>query len=133
MEFSKEQIEKARSCKTLEEFKELAKAEGLKLSEEEAENYFAMTREGELTDDELTSVAGGAKGEKWIPIRTRYLRRECPFCGHHLEMKAEILVSSKTGQRDKRLTPNKCPCGADIDYSWTTNNYVFRKNGEIRP
>lgn len=61
MEFSKDQIEKAKQCKTVEEFKELAKAEGLNLSQEEIEKYFDATHTGELNDDELTAVAGGTK------------------------------------------------------------------------
>ena len=63
MEFSKEQIEKARNCKTLDEFKLLAKAEGVELSDEEAENCFKQTRVGELTDNDLATVAGGSKGD----------------------------------------------------------------------
>ena len=67
MEFSKEQIEKAKNCKTIEEFKSLAKAEGLNLTEEEAKKYFQATRVGELNDDELNAIAGGGKGGNQRP------------------------------------------------------------------
>ena len=75
MEFTTEQIEKARNCKSLEEFKSLAKAEGLELSDEEANEYFNVTRGGELSDEELSAVAGGGKRPKpkfavgeWVKI-----------------------------------------------------------------
>lgn len=61
MQFTTEQIEKARSCKTLEELKELSVKEGLILTEEELKEIFDLTRNGELNDDELSAVAGGTK------------------------------------------------------------------------
>ena len=61
MDFTKEQIQKAKNCKTLDDFKALAKQEGLELSEEEASEYFDATRTGELSDDELIAIAGGCK------------------------------------------------------------------------
>ena len=67
MDFTTEQMEKAKNCKTLDEFKEMAKAEGFDLSEEEAKNCFSATRGGELSDDELSSVAGGGKQRRPEP------------------------------------------------------------------
>ena len=64
MDFSKEQIEKAKSCKTLEELKEFAKNEGIEISDEKAKQYFAATHCGELNDDELNAVAGGKNEPK---------------------------------------------------------------------
>ena len=40
-ELTKEQIAKAMSCETVEELMELAKAEGIELTKEEAEAYMA--------------------------------------------------------------------------------------------
>ena len=40
-ELTKEQIAKAMSCETVEELMELAKAEGVELTKEEAEAYLA--------------------------------------------------------------------------------------------
>ena len=59
MEFSKEQLEKAAACKNVEEFQELAKSEGIELSDDEAEAYFAEFNNVHLSDDELDEVAGG--------------------------------------------------------------------------
>ena len=53
---SKEQLEKARECKTNEELLELAKEEGV-----------------ELTDEQLAAVSGGAICEQKPAV--------CPMCG----------------------------------------------------
>ena len=50
-ELTREQVEKAMSCKTAEELIALAKAQGIELTKEEAESYLA-----ELEDFELTSA-----------------------------------------------------------------------------
>ena len=58
-ELTKETIEKAMACQTAEELMELAKAEGLELTKDEAEAYLAETEDVELTDAELQQAAGG--------------------------------------------------------------------------
>ena len=58
-ELSKEVIEKAMACKTAEELMELAKAEGLELTKDEAEAYLSEMEDVELTDEELKRAAGG--------------------------------------------------------------------------
>ena len=58
-ELTKEQIAKAMSCETVEELMELAKAEGIELTEEEAEAYMAEMEDVELDSDALKNVAGG--------------------------------------------------------------------------
>lgn len=60
MNFTKEQIEKAAKCKSVDELLELAKAEGVELSKEDAEKYFAQLSSGELSVDDMTDIAGGA-------------------------------------------------------------------------
>ena len=63
MNFAEEQINKAKTVKSAEELLELAKANGVELTEEQAKAYFVeLHREGELTDEELSTIAGG-KGE----------------------------------------------------------------------
>ena len=58
-ELTKEQIQKAMACETAEELMELAKAEGVELTKEEAEAYMAEMADVELDSDALKNVAGG--------------------------------------------------------------------------
>ena len=63
MTFTPEQMNKAKAAKSAEELLALAKESGIELTEDEAKKYFAeLNKQGELNDDELTSVAGGSKG-----------------------------------------------------------------------
>ena len=67
MQFSKELIEKAKSAKSAEELLEMAKAENVELTEEQAEQAFAeLHKTGEIADEELDNVAGGC-GKEEIP------------------------------------------------------------------
>ena len=60
MNISKELLEKAKMAKTAKELLEMAKAENIELTEEEAAQAFAkMNKNGELSDEELDNVAGG--------------------------------------------------------------------------
>ena len=61
-ELTKEQIEKARNCKTAEELVALAKAEGFEMTREEAEAYMAELSDVELEDEALKQAAGGLYG-----------------------------------------------------------------------
>jgi hypothetical protein len=58
-ELTKEQIQKAMACESAEELIELAKAEGVELTKEEAEAYLAEMDDVELDSDTLKQVAGG--------------------------------------------------------------------------
>ncbi len=58
-ELTKEQIQKAMACETVEELMELAKAGGVELTKEEAEAYMAEMDDVELDSDALKQVAGG--------------------------------------------------------------------------
>ena len=63
MNISKELIEKAKTAKSAEELLEMAKAEKIELTEEEATKAFAeLNKTGELSDEELDNVSGGCKG-----------------------------------------------------------------------
>ena len=60
MNISKELIEKAKTAKSAEELLEMAKAEHIELTEEQAAKAFAeLNKMGELSDEELDNVAGG--------------------------------------------------------------------------
>ena len=69
MNFTAEQLKKINEAKTAEELIELAKAEGIEMSEEEIKAKFdAVHKEGELADDELDNVAGGCGGDdSYVP------------------------------------------------------------------
>ena len=58
-ELTKEQIEKARNCKTADELIAAAKAEGYELTQDEAEAYLAELADFELDDATLQKAAGG--------------------------------------------------------------------------
>ena len=58
-ELTKEQIQKAMACESVEDLMELAKAEGVELTKEEAEAYMAEMDDVELDSDALKQVAGG--------------------------------------------------------------------------
>ena len=60
MKFTDEMLEKAKTAKTAEELLEMAKAENIEISAEEAAKAFAeLNKTGELSDEELDNVAGG--------------------------------------------------------------------------
>ena len=62
MKLTKELIEKAKTAKTAEELLEMAKAENVEMTAEEAAKAFAeLHKTGELSDDELDNVAGGCE------------------------------------------------------------------------
>ena len=129
MNFTGEEIKKAKNCKTLEEFKELAKAEGFDLSEEELKDCFSATRGGELNDDDLDRVAGG---KSWKSVWERDCDAICPFCGAKVTVK--VTKYTKSDDSKYEWNPNMCTCGAAIaDFYDTTRNFVFAKNGERRP
>lgn len=60
MTFSKEQIEKAAACKSVEELIALAKESGIELALDEAEKYFSELRNTEIDLDDVKNIAGGA-------------------------------------------------------------------------
>ena len=63
MNISKELIEKAKTAKSAEELLEMAKAENIELTEAQAAKAFAeLSKNGELSDEELDNVAGGGCG-----------------------------------------------------------------------
>lgn len=66
--FTPEQIEMARTAKSPEELLYLAKESGVELSEEQANTYFEqLNKSGEMSDNELNNVSGGACGPPLPP------------------------------------------------------------------
>ena len=62
MNFTPELVEKAKAAQTAEELLELAKVTGVEMTAAEAAAYFAQLnpKTGELSDDDLDAVSGGA-------------------------------------------------------------------------
>ena len=60
--FTPEMIEKAKNAKSAEELRAFAKESGVEMTDDEAATYFAQLnpKSGELDDDDLDNVAGGA-------------------------------------------------------------------------
>ena len=58
-EITKEMLEKAMQCKTVEDLIAYAKSEGVDLTKEEARAYFDELSECELADGDLKLIAGG--------------------------------------------------------------------------
>ena len=85
-----ELIEKAKAAKTAEELLALAKENNVEMTADEAATYFAQLNPtfGELSDDDLDNVAGGAGGcgdptnKDLFPenSKLRYKRGPCPRC-----------------------------------------------------
>ena len=58
-EITKEMVAKAMQCETADELMALAKSEGVEITKDEAEAYFAELADVELDEEILTSAAGG--------------------------------------------------------------------------
>jgi len=60
--FNEEAIAKAKQAKSVEELLTLSKESGFEMTTEQAQDIFAQLnpKSGELADDELDNVAGGA-------------------------------------------------------------------------
>ena len=85
-----EMIEKAKAAKTAEELLELAKENNVEMTADEAATYFAQLnpKSGELDDDDLDAVSGGASGcrtsDDYVADNTlvRVINGDvCPKCG----------------------------------------------------
>ena len=82
--FTPDLIATAKTAKSAEELWELAKANNVELTEEEAKTYFEqLSAIGAVSDDELDAVAGGAcgnDGEETEEETTDVSMKTCPHC-----------------------------------------------------
>ena len=70
---TKELLQKLKTAKSPEELLEIAKANGAALTAEQAKAaYDRLCGSGELSDDDLDKVAGGAADEEWWPKFSAY-------------------------------------------------------------
>ena len=86
-----EMIEKAKAAKSAEELLEIAKANGVDMTADEAKTYFAQLspKSGELDDDDLDNVAGGAcQNVEDSPLIGKIVRvtsgQTCKNCGGNI-------------------------------------------------
>lgn len=69
--FTREQIEKAKECKSVEELLAFAKENEVELTEEQANGLFAdLSKISELSDEEAASAAGG-----WLEMKEEYYKK----------------------------------------------------------
>ena len=81
MKFTTEQIRTAKQAKTAEELMELAKENGIELTEEEARSLFSRChRTGALSDEELNNVSGGCGSS--TPPNPRYQNGQHLWVGY---------------------------------------------------
>lgn len=80
-DFNAEMIQKAKGAKSAHELLELAKAEGIDITADEATTYFAQLNpeSSELADDELDGVSGGGCGDD-LPLYRNYTMVQEFFC-----------------------------------------------------
>ena len=129
MNFTNEQIAKAKQAKTVEELLAIAKENGFELTEEQAKKYFAeLNKQGELSDEELEAVAGGSK---WSIIGTSSFESECPFCGKVMTIDIITYVNSSGDSYDE-LTEYYCSCGAELEHSGGSAVFAYTRDGEKR-
>ncbi len=99
-----ELLQKAKECKSVDELLALAKENEYPLDTEAAEELFAqMNTSGELTDEELDSVSGGAcqtkmkvNGKSYVVVSSGVA---C-FTGEFAPVNSKIKKSIETGHND---------------------------------
>ena len=83
--FNTEMIEKAKEAKSAEELLALAKENNVEMTADEVATYFAQLnpKSGELDDDDLDAVAGGAcaRTEQARDAQDAVSSMPCPRCG----------------------------------------------------
>ena len=85
MKLSNELVEKAKKAASAEELRTLAGQNGMELSASEAAGYFSqLNKRGELSDEELSNVAGGGcqvhgavQPNATIEVGDKFRRKDC--------------------------------------------------------
>ena len=104
----KELLEKLKAAKSVEELVEMAKANGAEIPADEAGELFAKLNDGEISDDEAESVAGGLIIKyKEIPEEAR--ERIYPLDNEKRKERLENLRSA-FGQSE----PESIPCSEEM-------------------
>ena len=117
-----EMIEKAKVAKNAEELLALAKANGVEMTEEDAKTYFAqlVSQSGEIDDNDLDNVAGGACYNKdgYRKIANHYQKCDLFDCGCGAFRRVKDSIS--TDKCENCGTIVACTnCSWKVDQVWT--------------
>ena len=135
MNFNAEMIEQAKAAKSAEELLEIAKANGMEMTADEAETYFAQLnpKSGELDDDMLDGVAGGVVqlinpsssrlGGSEGDITSFQDGRTCPKCGSGSMIITKVYTSQCTDRYDVACNA----CGNSMGTGFTSQTDINTK------
>ena len=108
-DFHAEMIQKAKGAKSANELLELAKAEGIDITADEAATYFAQLNpeRSELADDALDGVSGGGCGKN-LPLYRNYTMVQEFFCTNCFRVfpASKCNVTHYETQDDKAFCPD---------------------------
>ena len=115
--FTPELIAKAKATKSAEELLELAKENGIELTEEEAKTCFEQLHtNGAVSDDDLDAVAGGgslcAFFEAFFRLKTKINGNTCPNC------------EEKTNKFEKTVNPSLESSITPLPYDLNTKTKI---------
>lgn len=127
-----ELIEKAKTAKTAEELFELAKANGVEITVDDAKTYFTQLNPkcGEIDDNDLDNVSGGAcyAGDGRMVVTVGYVCPDisgCPHCKNSsMRMDSSGCVYCNTCNR--QLTCKDCNHMSYEGGLWLCNHEVNR-------
>ena len=123
MELNKELLAKAKEAKTPEELLTLAKENGIEMTAEEAQKIFAQlhSQSGELADDELDNVSGGACGTTYYEACMAN-----SYCSDY--------ICSRCGSRGIIVRNGELRCSGCLAYNprcWNCMNSIGDKRSKI--
>ena len=123
MQFLKDVLEKAKAAETAEQLLEIAKAEGVELTAEEAEMAFAqLHKAGELADEELDNVTGGIRCDSTPTPVEEADREEDVVYAYKIGQSVEVY---QTWDSTKRATVTR-------QYAYKTNNGRYCPGYEVK-
>lgn len=131
---TKEMIEKAKGCNSVEELTALAKESGTELTAAEAQAYWEQLhpKTGALSDEELDNVAGGycyKRGYRVVSVGDGCKHYECKSCRHHIS-EWNIFVSHPCRMANNQDVLNICNTCSYCSYEgdlWLCKNPENRK------
>lgn len=107
-------MQKAKEAKTADELQAAAKEFGMEFTEEQAKVYFdRLHAEGEVADEELSSVVGG--GCNGDPPRESEKGLTCPSCGGKLKWEYGANWTTAQCKKCKRFYAYVWGCFIEVD------------------